>query len=79
MHRLDALPKSETGMSMNAWKSIFANSKKNPPQAMEWFWAHYDPTGFSIWFQVRDNFISIVCMTEYLTYIIILLNAYDSF
>ena len=30
-------------------------------------------------FQVRDNFISIVCMTEYLTYIIILLNAYYSF
>ena len=51
VHRLDALPKSESGMSMNAWKSVFANSKKNPPQAMEWFWAHYDDTGYSIWFQ----------------------------
>merc|ERR1712216_124327 len=51
VHRLDALPKSTTGMSMMAWKSMFANSKKNPHQAMEWFWAHFDPTGFSIWFQ----------------------------
>ena len=51
VHRLDALPKSKLGMSMMGWKSVFANSKKSPFQAMEWFWAHFDDSVFSIWFQ----------------------------
>ena len=51
VHRLDALPKSKLGFSMMGWKSVFANSKKNPFQAMEWFWAHFDDSIFSIWFQ----------------------------
>jgi elongation factor 1-gamma len=44
---LDLLPPSK--MNMDEWKRVYSNTK-DLDKAMEWFWEHYDPEGYSLWF-----------------------------
>jgi len=43
---LDLLPKSQ--LELDEWKRTYSNSKIKE-EAMPWFWANYDPEGYSIW------------------------------
>jgi len=44
---LDLLPKSK--LELDEWKRTYSNTKKIKEEAMPWFWANYDPEGYSIW------------------------------
>jgi len=44
---LDLLPKSK--LEMDEWKRTYSNTPKIKEEAMPWFWANYDPEGYSIW------------------------------
>lgn len=46
---LDALPKSP--LNLEEWKRQYSNSTSDYYKSMEWFWANWDPEGWSIWFQ----------------------------
>lgn len=46
---LDELPKSD--FVLDAWKREYSNAPgMDTTLAMPWFWEHYDPEGFSLWF-----------------------------
>jgi len=44
---LELLPKSK--LEMDEWKRTYSNTKNIKEDAMTWFWANYDPEGYSIW------------------------------
>jgi len=44
---LDLLPPSK--MTMDEWKRCYSN-EDTKTVAIPWFWEHYDPEGFSLWF-----------------------------
>jgi len=44
---LDLLPKS--AFDLEEWKRVYSNQDTRS-QALPWFWTHYDPAGFSLWF-----------------------------
>jgi len=44
--KLDLLP--PTTFNLEDWKRFYSNNDTKPT-AMEYFWKHYDPTGFSVW------------------------------
>lgn len=43
---LDSLPKST--FVLDEWKRTYSNNETRPV-AVDWFWANYDPTGYSLW------------------------------
>jgi len=44
---LDSLPPST--FNLDEWKRVYSN-EKDTRKACEWFWEHFDPEGFSLWF-----------------------------
>ncbi|CAG8539117.1 3905_t:CDS:2 [Paraglomus brasilianum] len=44
--KLDLLPPST--FVLDEWKRFYSNNKTRP-DAIEWFWKHFDPEGYSIW------------------------------
>jgi len=44
---LDFLPPST--FDLEEWKRVYSN-KDTRSEAIPWFWSHFDPSGFSIWF-----------------------------
>jgi len=43
---LDSLP--PTTLNLEEWKRFYSNNDTKPT-AMNWFWEHFDPSGYSIW------------------------------
>lgn len=43
---LDLLP--PTKLNLEEWKRFYSNNETRPT-ALNWFWEHYDPEGYSIW------------------------------
>jgi len=43
---LDSLPPSK--LNLEEWKRVYSNEPTRPT-ALNWFWEHYDPEGYSIW------------------------------
>ncbi|CAG8691181.1 21633_t:CDS:2, partial [Cetraspora pellucida] len=44
--KLDLLPPSK--LNLEEWKRFYSNNNTRP-DAINWFWEHYDPEGYSIW------------------------------
>ncbi|CAG8539396.1 678_t:CDS:2, partial [Scutellospora calospora] len=44
--KLDSLPPSK--LNLDEWKRFYSNNDTRP-DAINWFWDHYDPEGYSIW------------------------------
>ncbi|RHZ82847.1 hypothetical protein Glove_103g55 [Diversispora epigaea] len=44
--KLDMLPPSP--LNLEEWKRFYSNNETRP-DAVDWFWKHYDPEGYSIW------------------------------
>ncbi|KAF0391228.1 EF1G-domain-containing protein [Gigaspora margarita] len=44
--KLDSLP--PTKLNLEEWKRFYSNNNTRP-DAINWFWEHYDPEGYSIW------------------------------
>jgi elongation factor 1-gamma len=44
--KLDLLP--PTKLNLEEWKRVYSNNDTKPT-AMDWFWEHYDPEGYSLW------------------------------
>src|SRR5947209_15042680 len=44
--KLDFLPPSP--FVLDEWKRFYSNNKTRP-DAINWFWEHFDPKGYSIW------------------------------
>ncbi|GBC00258.1 hypothetical protein RclHR1_00380026 [Rhizophagus clarus] len=44
--KLDLLPPSP--LNLEEWKRVYSNNDTRPT-AINWFWEHYDPEGYSIW------------------------------
>ncbi|CAG8529181.1 562_t:CDS:2 [Racocetra fulgida] len=44
--KLDLLPPSK--LNLEEWKRFYSNNDTRP-DAINWFWEHYDPEGYSIW------------------------------
>ncbi|CAG8551313.1 4766_t:CDS:2 [Ambispora gerdemannii] len=44
--KLDSLPPSK--LNLEEWKRFYSNNDTRPT-AINWFWEHYDPEGYSIW------------------------------
>lgn len=44
--KLDSLPPST--FIMDEWKKVYSNNETRPT-AINWFWEHFDPEGYSIW------------------------------
>jgi elongation factor 1-gamma len=44
---LDLLP--PTKLNLEEWKRFYSNAAQTKPTATNWFWEHFDPSGYSIW------------------------------
>nr|CAG8433188.1 15332_t:CDS:10 [Entrophospora candida] len=44
--KLDSLPPSK--LNLDEWKRVYSNNDTRPV-AVNWFWEHFDPEGYSIW------------------------------
>lgn len=44
--KLDSLPPSS--LNLEEWKRVYSNNDTRPT-AINWFWEHFDPEGYSIW------------------------------
>jgi len=44
--KLDSLPPSS--LNLDEWKRFYSNNDTRPT-AIDWFWEHFDPEGYSIW------------------------------
>jgi len=45
---LSGLPPSK--FNLEAWKTKYANTNPTRPEAINWFWEHYDPEGWCLYF-----------------------------
>lgn len=50
---LDFLP--PTPFNLDEWKRTYSNAEDTRKDAMPWFWEHYDPEGWSLWFSTYNH------------------------